>query len=437
MLLLEPDTPVPTSVHHRFFTWTACRMRASASPLLRTPPFFQTSILTSNAFRKHIEEKTRPQFPSRIWHANMLTIISCLLSLSAIAHAQKIEYLFTLYVPQRVAESIEPRIPTDTSSAATPTQRQDTTSPSSLSLLLATRSGILLIPAVRPTSSPPLTRASILEASAEKQSLKRLAARLSGGNIWLDYIVGTTLRNQTPTYNFATGANPVNFSRAQFGPTYTVVGPVRDFRDQQAQFELLNRSSRRPRWNSTNSLFINWFGINDVAVQLFQGRNYSTITSILGPDINDYFGLVDRQYSLGARRFLTILVPRKSVVTSRRVARVLISHATAIHRAPVFGYGNASNAADVQRAIAYWNNQMTSANGQYSSTRPQARARVFDPTSVFNQILDNPRNYGAPNSTCFSLPAGQPCLWRDFIHPGIVIHRRLGQALSSVVQGFV
>ncbi|KAF2208519.1 carbohydrate esterase family 16 protein, partial [Cercospora zeae-maydis SCOH1-5] len=243
-------------------------------------------------------------------------------------------------------------------------------------------------------------------------------ARLSGGNVYLDIISSTILRNQTLIYNFAVGANPVNYSRAQFSPQYIVQGPIKDFRDQQGQFEILNRNKRTLGWNTTNSLFLSFFGVNDVAVQIYSGRNSaSSYEPILRADVLDYWNLVERQYRLGGRRFLTVLVPP-------------------INRAPAFDYGNATNAADVSRAIAYWNSQMSTGNQNFMKKWPNARSRIFDPTSTFNQILDNPRSYGAPNATCFSLPDGQPCLWRDFIHPGIRLHRALGEAMGKIVAAF-
>ncbi|PIA91539.1 hypothetical protein CB0940_09067 [Cercospora beticola] len=243
-------------------------------------------------------------------------------------------------------------------------------------------------------------------------------ARQSGGNIYLDIVSSNVLRNQTPIYNSAVGANPVNYSRAQFSQQYIVQGPVKDFRDQQAQFEILNRNKSSLGWNSTNSLFISFFGINDVAVQIYSGRNSASVYEpILRADVADYWGLVERQYRLGARRFLTVLVPP-------------------INRAPVFDYGNSSNAADVARAISYWNSQMIAGNQTFAQRFPAARSRIFDHTSTFNQYLDNPRTFGVPNATCFSSPDGQPCLWRDFIHPGIRIQRALGLAIGRIVAAF-
>lgn len=85
--------------------------------------------------------------------------------------------------------------------------------------------------------------------------------------------------------------------------------PVVDFRDQVAQFQKVSNNGLR--WHSRNSLFIAWFGINDVAVQVYQGRGANLTRSILTPDVEDYFGLLGDLYHMGARRFLTVLVPRK------------------------------------------------------------------------------------------------------------------------------
>lgn len=160
-------------------------------------------------------------------------------------------------------------------------------------------------------------RATRCEADLHLSSKTPAPARQSGGNIYLDTISSNVLRNQTPIYNFAVGANPVNYSRAQFSQQYIVQGPVKDFRDQQAQFEILNRNKAALGWNSTNSLFISFFGINDVAVQIYSGRNSASVYEpILRADVADYWSLIERQYRLGGRRFLTVLVPREYSLSS-------------------------------------------------------------------------------------------------------------------------
>lgn len=88
----------------------------------------------------------------------------------------------------------------------------------------------------------------------------------------------------------------------------------------------------------------------------------------------------------------------------------------------------------MQKLTAWWNNLITQQNTKFKSAHSSAKSLIVDPTSVFTAVLDNPRQYGAPNSTCLSYPQGQPCLWADFIHPGIVMQRELGNRMITAVR---
>ncbi|EME43722.1 carbohydrate esterase family 16 protein [Dothistroma septosporum NZE10] len=230
----------------------------------------------------------------------------------------------------------------------------------------------------------------------------------SGADNWIDVVVYNSTRNDTVAYNYATGANMVNITACQ-GQAYAASGPVKELNDQMALFKQLPTTVK---WNATNSVFFNFFGINDISVQVYSGRSYTNATIILAPDIDNYFSQMGAQYSMGARRFVTILVPP-------------------IYRAAVHGFGNGTAAPLVRNLTAYWNNAVHSCAKSFSSKYPGSEMEVFDPSTTFNTILDNPTGYGAPNSTCYSYPAGQPCLWADFIHPGIVMQRAFGNAMNA------
>lgn len=254
-------------------------------------------------------------------------------------------------------------------------------------------------------------------------------ARLSGGDIWLDVVIDNYTRRAV-AYDFAVGGNTVNSSRVQAGP-FSAGPPIYDFTDQHAEFESV---SNQIRWNRYNSIFISWFGINDVAVQVYRGRSFDEAQSLLLPDIGDYFRLLRRQYRIGARKFITVLVPRKSSISLLDDFGIANAPLTAINRAPVFGYGTAANAPDVDQVLQYWNQNMKQEHDKFRRRHPFADARIVDPTDLFNRILNDPETYGAPNSSCFNFPEGQPCLWHDFIHPGIVIQAELGNLIGRVVR---
>ncbi|KAH9842144.1 lipolytic enzyme, G-D-S-L [Teratosphaeria destructans] len=233
-------------------------------------------------------------------------------------------------------------------------------------------------------------------------------ATLSGYDNWIDVVVFNSSRDGTVAYNYATSSNFVNVTAAQ-GQAYEAPGSVKDFNDQLMEF---SRLSDDVMWNATNSVFFNFFGINDVTAQVYAGRDYNHSVSNLAADIADYFELMREQYELGARRFVTILVPP-------------------IYRAPVFGYGTASSATEIQTLTSYWNQEVAAVCQNFSTRYPLARTFVFDPTPIFDEILDSPQHFGAPNSTCFSYPQGRPCLWHDFIHPGVVIQEAFGLQMKA------
>lgn len=129
--------------------------------------------------------------------------------------------------------------------------------------------------------------------------------------MWIDTVMKSYARSGTVAYDFAVGANAVNSSRVQ--DSNPPPSPVGDFRAQLAVFEknVGTAATSKIKWKSANSLFVNWFGINDVAIQVYQGRNRSVSEAILGPDVTDYFGRLERQWQLGGRNFVTVLVPRE------------------------------------------------------------------------------------------------------------------------------
>ncbi|SMY28558.1 unnamed protein product [Zymoseptoria tritici ST99CH_1A5] len=236
--------------------------------------------------------------------------------------------------------------------------------------------------------------------------------RTSGGDGWVDVIMKNNSRPGTVVYNFAVVGDPVNATLVQ--PTVALPTPIADYRDQMRAFTsaIGSASSNKIRWNATNSLFISYFGINDVSIQVAAGRNTSTGQKVLLPDLVDYFNIFGDQYKLGVRKFVLILVPP-------------------FFRAPVYSYGNSTSAPDVKNLTIWFNSQVKSRAASFRSQYPLANLSIVDPTPYFNAVLDNPARYGAPNSTCLSYPAGQPCLWHDFAHPGIAIQRTFGQAMST------
>ncbi|KAK4494638.1 hypothetical protein PRZ48_013994 [Zasmidium cellare] len=232
-------------------------------------------------------------------------------------------------------------------------------------------------------------------------------ATSTGGVNWVDIVSAEASRCGTTTYNYAVGANMVNASRAHVAGGFKVGGPIKDLRDQEKEF-----AKNDVLWVSENTIFIHWFGINDVAIQVWSGRNLNDSEAILRPDIDDYFGLFERQHSLGARSFVTILMPP-------------------IHRAPIFNYGFSPEAREVQSLTEYWNDYMQEERKKFLLHYPNTTSIVFDPSPAFNRILDDPHNYGLPQRKA---KHGAASLWHDFIHLGIDIQKAVGEEVNNVLQ---
>ena len=107
----------------------------------------------------------------------------------------------------------------------------------------------------------------------------------SNGPNWVDYLTTTYNQSFVETYNFAFGGATVDSSLvAQYLPT------VLDF-VQQVNDEFVPHyvQTNTIGWNSSNSLFSAFFGINDV------GNSYAAQNSTLNGDIFViYSGLVDQ-----------------------------------------------------------------------------------------------------------------------------------------------
>lgn len=160
---------------------------------------------------------------------------------------------------------------------------------------------------------------------------------------------------------------------------------------------------------------------------------------ILAEDINDYFGILGEQYAQGARDFLTILVPRKSVRKQRlRRSQEKPSNrvsSAAIWRAIELGIsGDAKHAPLFRNLTQYWNDQIQQGSDNFQHQHDGVKSIIIDPGPIYNQILDQPTANGAPNSTCWNSD-GATCLWHDdFVHPGLAIQRAFGQQVGEVLQ---
>ena len=101
----------------------------------------------------------------------------------------------------------------------------------------------------------------------------------------------------------------------------------------------------------------------------------------------------------------------------------------AIYRTPyVMSIGGESN---IKAAVDYWNQMLASRVATFTSSHPGSKTMIFDPTPVFNTILDA----GGAAANCFNAD-GTTCLWADNFHPGLKIHDALAQVVANSLVGF-
>ncbi|KAJ8608056.1 hypothetical protein MRB53_039891 [Persea americana] len=128
----------------------------------------------------------------------------------------------------------------------------------------------------------------------------------------------------------------------------------------------------------------------------------------------DFLGQLKQQYYLGARKFLTILVPREY----RSESCEALADWTAIARAPQYLDANHNLNQELLNLTTYWNNVMQGTMKNFQNEWPDAQVAIYDPTNLFNYILDAWQGSGAPNNYCSVYYDGNPkCLWWDGIHP--------------------
>ncbi|KAF7337838.1 SGNH-hydro domain-containing protein [Mycena venus] len=233
----------------------------------------------------------------------------------------------------------------------------------------------------------------------------------SNGPNWVQDLRDTYNVAGTKVFNLASGGATIDSALVTpFEPT--VLSVV----DQVAQFKTF-LASKPPgaQWNSSNTLFAIWIGINDCGNSF--GWTNTTQPAFNKVLMNRLTTQLDELYTLGARSFLFLTVP------------------------PV----TALLAAD----IANYNEQLAATAKEFQAEHKGVETTVFDTQPVFNTLLDDARTFGFSNSTGFcdayqnGTPASStqiaPCapvstyFWLNSLHPLFTIHNALAHAITTVI----
>ncbi|KAJ6501892.1 GDSL lipase/esterase [Mycena sanguinolenta] len=246
----------------------------------------------------------------------------------------------------------------------------------------------------------------------------------SNGPNWVQDLRDTYNVAGTKVFNLASGGATIDSALVTpFLPT--VLSVV----DQVAQFKtFLASKPAGAQWNSSNTLFAIWIGINDCGDSF--GWTNTTQPAFNKVLMNRLTTQLDELYSLGARSFLFLTVPP-------------------VNRAPLFLEQGHAVTTLLASDIANYNEQLSTTAKQFEASHQGVETTVFDTQPVFNTLLDNVNIFGFVNSTgyCDAYQNGTPAIstqiapcapvssyfWLNSLHPLFTIHNALAHAISTVL----
>ncbi|KAI9065441.1 carbohydrate esterase family 16 protein [Trametes sanguinea] len=248
----------------------------------------------------------------------------------------------------------------------------------------------------------------------------------SNGPNWVQFLGGLYNVTDTKVFNLASGGATIDAALvAPFEPT------VLSIVDQVQQFhEILAPKPAGAQWESSNSLFAFWIGINDVG-NSFSWTNVTSQAEFHRVLMKRLFSQVEILYKDGARSFLFLTVPPTN-------------------RAPLLIEQGPLAVAKITAALADYNAQLVENVRTFQAThRGLDQVTVFDTRPIFNTLLNNAGTFGFVNSTgfCEAYQNGTPekttqiapCapvssyFWLNTLHPLFTVHNILAHAISTTL----
>jgi phospholipase/lecithinase/hemolysin len=249
----------------------------------------------------------------------------------------------------------------------------------------------------------------------------------SNGPNWVEFLGGTYNITNTKVFNLASGGATID---AALVPPFLPFPAVLSVVNQVSQFqEFLAPKPAGANWNSSNSLFAIWIGINDVGnsfpwTNISQPVFYAELMARLTSQ-------VEILYDSGARSFVFLTVPPTD-------------------RAPLQIEQGPEIVARFKLALADYNDQLDATVRSFGQRHSDIElAMVFDTRPVFNTLLDNAETFGYVNVTgyCEAYENGtstrttqvEGCapvsdyFWLNTLHPLFTVHNTLAHALSTAL----
>ncbi|KAI4131089.1 MAG: hypothetical protein LQ338_001410 [Usnochroma carphineum] len=245
----------------------------------------------------------------------------------------------------------------------------------------------------------------------------------TNGPNWIEYLTFKYNRSLVHTYNLAVSGSTVNNTILNVTTTADLIHQISD------RFVPNYVNKNTAGWNSWNSLFALFFGINDV------NRSWSKRDGSINDAIfSSYRQMLDSLYHYGARNFLLHNVPP-------------------IDRGP---YMTRPDALVEGPDINDFNYRMALLFNNFTSTHTDVTVFLFNTNSLFSQVLDNPSVfpqtaiYKNTTGSCKAYESGDvPSMdyynstcqyrvnqyfWLNGLHPTYPVHEALAAQVATALQ---
>ncbi|PSR83567.1 hypothetical protein BD289DRAFT_369797 [Coniella lustricola] len=229
----------------------------------------------------------------------------------------------------------------------------------------------------------------------------------TGGLNWVGYVTSVYNTSTVLTYDWAYYGADVSNDIINTGVTTDVIAQVGDFEDN------LVPAPSYAEWTAENLLVAVWIGINDIGECFWESDLYPTCP--IDDVMTEYFTLLQNLYDDGVRNFVLNMVPP-------------------FYKAPSF-----DSETDLSSAIANvetYNAALVSNMEAFKTNNTDITlGTVFNTTSYFWEVLDNPTTYGLDSDITCANTDGTTCVWYDSYHPGQAIHNLVAEGFVEALTG--
>ncbi|KAH6661444.1 fungal cellulose binding domain-containing protein [Plectosphaerella plurivora] len=223
----------------------------------------------------------------------------------------------------------------------------------------------------------------------------------SGGSNWVGFAVTEVNAGELFSYNLAYGGATTAADIVK-----PFAADVQSFQDQVNTFK--SKLAGSAPWKADNALVAVWIGVNDVG-----NTFYGSTTPLYEQIITRYFAQLQTLYDMGLRNFALLSTPP-------------------IDKTPSVIRGGPNATGKAAPAIARYNQLLAKHLAEFKSSHADVKTWLIDTATAFNKALSNPKQYGAPDGTCYNSD-GKSCLWWNDYHPGIAIQKLVAEELAATV----